>query len=101
MTRPVRFSSFLAAAVALVAGSVTSSPLGAQPPPADNILEHFKYGSIGTEVSVGVPFPLWRVLPVVFADKLPSRPGVGWERLGFINEGVGGDRFIGTTNKKG
>ena len=101
MNRRVRFVPLMAAAVALLAGVATLSPLGAQSPPADSIEQHFKYGSIGTEVTVGVPFPLWRVLPIVFADKLPARPGTGYERLGFINEGVGGDIFIGTTNKKG
>ncbi len=52
----------------------------------DDILSHFKYGSVGTEVTVGLPYPIWRVLPVLFADKLPNRPGQGYERLGFIFE---------------
>ena len=77
MNRRVRLGSFTAAVLLLLAGAATLRPLGAQAPPADDILEHFKYGSIGTEVTVGVPFPLWRVLPIVFADKLPARPGTG------------------------
>ena len=59
-----------------------SQPLSAQ----EDIVTHFKYGSIGTEGTVGLPYPLWRVLPVVFADKLPNRPGEGYERLGFVFE---------------
>src|SRR6185295_2717557 len=92
---------FIAALLALVAVAIaaTGSPLGAQPGAADPIEDHFKYGSIGTEKTVGVPYPLWRVLPIVFEDKLPKRPGTGYERLGFINEGR--DRPIGTTNKDG
>ena len=74
-------------------------PLDAQPAAADSIEDHFKYGSIGTEKTVGVPFPIWRVLPIVFEDKLPKRPGTGYERLGFVSEGR--DRPIGTTNKDG
>ena len=50
----------------------------------NDIVTHFKYGSVGTEGTVGLPYPIWRVLPVLFADKLPKRPGEGWERLGFI-----------------
>ena len=94
---------FIAALLALVAVAIaaTGSPLGAQPGAADPIEDHFKYGSIGTEKTVGVPYPLWRVLPIVFEDKLPKRPGTGYERLGFINEGPGRDRPIGTTNKDG
>jgi hypothetical protein len=52
----------------------------------DDIVRHFKYGSIGTEGRVGLPYAIWRVLPVLFADKLPDRPGAGYERLGFIFE---------------
>ena len=52
----------------------------------DDIITHFKYGSVGTEGTVGLPYPIWRVLPVLFADKLPKRPGEGCERLGFIFE---------------
>ena len=51
-----------------------------------NIDEHFKYGSIGTEERVGLPYWIWRVLPQVFEDKLPKRPGTGYERIGFITE---------------
>jgi mono/diheme cytochrome c family protein len=47
---------------------------------------------------VGVPYPIWRVLPVLFADKLPNRPGQGYERLGFIFEANAPQgRPIGTT----
>lgn len=64
----------------------------------DDILSHFKYGSVGTEVSVGLPYPIWRVLPVLFADKLPNRPGQGYEKLGFIFENNAPQgRPIGTT----
>ena len=82
----------------------------------DDILSHFKYGSVGTEVSVGLPYPIWRVLPVLFADKLPNWPGQGyanfltatardprfevgtvleairWRRVGFVSEGPAADR---------
>ena len=64
----------------------------------NDIVTHFKYGSVGTEGTVGLPYPIWRVLPVLFADKLPKRPGEGWERLGFIFEkGSPQGRPIGTS----
>ena len=62
-----------------------------------DIVEHFKYGAVGTEERAGVPYWIWRVLPKVFADKLPNRPGTGYERLGFIYEKPGADRPIGIT----
>jgi len=60
-------------------------------------VEHFKYGPVGTEERAGVPYWIWRVLPKVFADKLPNRPGTGYERLGFIYEQPGAERPIGIT----
>ena len=68
----------------------------------DDIISHFKYGSIGTEASVGLPYRIWRVLPDVFPDKLPRRPGRGYERLGFIYEAnAPRARPIGTTYQEG
>ncbi len=48
-----------------------------------NIDEHFLYGSIGGEDSDGIPYWIIKVLPEVFADKLP---GEGYTSLGFIQE---------------
>ncbi|MGF1480735.1 MAG: cytochrome c [Cyanophyceae cyanobacterium] len=48
-----------------------------------DIDEHFRYGSVGGENTDGIPYWLWKALPVVFADKLP---GEGWTSLGFIQE---------------
>ena len=45
--------------------------------------EHFKYGSLGSEHEFGIPYWIWRALPVLFADKLP---GNGLESVGFIFE---------------
>ena len=50
--------------------------------------DHFRYGSIGTEEGVGLPYWIWKVLPTVFEDKLPKRPGVGYERIGFLMDGT-------------
>jgi mono/diheme cytochrome c family protein len=64
---------------------------------SSDIETEFKYGSIGTEETVGVPYWVWRVLPEVFADKLPNRPGTGWERVGFTYETASSDLPIGAT----
>ena len=64
---------------------------------AADIETEFKDGTIGTEVTVGVPYWLWIVLPEVFADKLPNRPGSGYARLGFTYETPASDLPIGTT----
>ncbi len=65
-----------------------------------DIVDHFKYGSIGAEERVGLPYWIWRVLPTVFADKLPNRPGQGYERIGFMSDGAPHGRPIGTTYKE-
>ena len=48
-----------------------------------NSVEHFKYGSIGSEIppSGGMPYWIWRALPRLFAEELG---GKGWEKFGFL-----------------
>ncbi len=68
-----------ALALALVAMAVISlwavikisgerTPLYADP------LEHFKYGSIGSEPESGLPLALWKALPVLFPEQFDGRP---------------------------
>ncbi len=45
--------------------------------------EHFKYGSIGTEPVNGLPYWIWKVLPVLYADKMPAN---GYAGLGLMSE---------------
>jgi len=61
-----------------------------------NIEDHFKYGSIGSEPVNGVPYWIWKVLPELFADKLPDR---GYTSLGFIQE-PGKDLPIGFSKRR-
>ena len=63
----------------------------------DGIQDHFKYGSIGSDTDNGVPYWIWRVLPKVFADKLPDHEGDGYARIGFVYEAPDRDRPIGTS----
>ena len=93
MTVSGHFRRRLAGALALAA---LIAACGGDDPPAD-ILTEFKYGSIGTEGNVGVPYWIWVVLPEVFADKLPNRPGRGYEKLGFVYEKPDSDLPIGTS----
>ena len=62
-----------------------------------DIANEFKYGSIGTEGTVGLPYWIWRVLPDVFPDKLPNRPGPAYARLGFTYETPARDLPMGAT----
>ncbi len=48
----------------------------------DDIIEHYKYGSLGSE-AFSPPFWIWKALPVVFSEYLP---GEGYASLGFIFE---------------
>ena len=59
--------------------------------------EHFKYGSIGSDSGNGVPYWIWRILPSVFPEYLPDRPGEGYARMGFVYESADRDRPIGTS----
>jgi mono/diheme cytochrome c family protein len=53
-----------------------------------NIEDHFKYGSTGGERNAGFPLWMWKALPVVFADKLPTNGGEGYEAFGMLYEMV-------------
>lgn len=61
-----------------------------------DILDHFKYGSIGAEERAGIPYSIWAVLPELFPEHLPNRSGKGYERFGFVFE-PGKDRPVGTS----
>lgn len=50
-----------------------------------DITDHFKYGSIGSEPANGLPYEIWKVLPEMFPDKLPTG-GKGYEAFGLIRE---------------
>src|SRR5215217_7794604 len=82
-----------AAVATLVIGMGSLAGLGAQ----GDIATEFKYGSIGTEDTVGIPYWVFKVLPEVFADRLPDRSGQGWERIGFTYETTASDLPMGTT----
>ena len=49
-----------------------------------SVEEHFKHGAIGLGPGSQVPYWIWKVMPEVFADRLPG-PG-GWASLGLIYE---------------
>jgi len=61
-----------------------------------DIQEHFKYGSIGSEPQNGIPYWIIKVLPDMFADKLPGR---GFASLGFLEE-PGHDLPIGFSKRR-
>lgn len=70
--------------------------IGNNPVDYDDIQDHFKYGSIGSETANGLPYWIWKVLPALFSDKLP---GEGYQSLGFIKE-PGQDMPIGFSKRR-
>ncbi len=100
-SRPVRVLAaaglLLAATVCLRAAAPTRPDAASFP----DILEHFKFGSIGAEEGSGLPYWIWRVLPDVCSEHLPARPGEGYERIGFLSEPRDHGRPIGTSFRPG
>ena len=85
--------------VGLVGGAVLLGRFGADTPVAyKDDLEHFKYGSLGSEHEFGVPYWIWRALPELFEDKLP-KPGKGWQSVGFVFE-KGKDLPVGMSQRR-
>ena len=73
-------------AVILLAGAVLLGRFGADSPvDYQDDLDHFKYGSLGSEHEFGIPYWIWRALPELFSDKLPGN-GTGWQSVGFVFE---------------
>jgi mono/diheme cytochrome c family protein len=65
-----------------------------------DVRDHFKYGSIGAESRAGVPYWIWAVLPALFPEHLPKRPGDGYARFGLIFESDKAGRPIGTSYRE-
>ncbi|MGE5220170.1 MAG: cytochrome c [Chloroflexota bacterium] len=61
-------------------------------------LDHFKYGSLGSEHEFGMPYWIWRALPELFQDKLPP-PAKGWASVGFVFE-KGKDLPVGMSERR-
>lgn len=59
-------------------------------------IEHFKYGSIGSEGSSGLPYWVFKALPHLFKDKLGPQ---GYGKFGFIYETPDSDIPIGFSQR--
>ncbi|MCW8108935.1 cytochrome c [Alteromonas ponticola] len=53
-----------------------------------NIEEHFKYGSLGGERNLGIPYWLWQSVPLLCPELLPQKQpdDVGFESIGMLYE---------------
>jgi mono/diheme cytochrome c family protein len=89
-------AAFVVVVVVAVGAFVLNFAQRNEPEVHAGILDHFKYGSIGSEATAGVPYDIFLVLPTVFPDLLPPGQGKGWERVGLIYE-PGHVRPIGTS----
>ena len=63
---------------------------------SSDVVQHFKYGTIGLGSDSRVPYWIFTVLPEVFRDKLP--PAGGYTSIGLIME-PGADRPVGFTRR--
>jgi len=99
--RKVLVSVLVVLAALLAAGGVWAYTFLTRNEPVvyENIVEQYKYGSLGTEELQGIPYEIWVVLPEVFEDLLPPGPGKGYERFGFLYE-PGHVTPIGTTYRE-
>src|SRR5687768_11633239 len=61
--------------------------LRGEPDGYPDIEQHFKYGSVGSDtLRQGLPYRIWKVLPVMFKDRLPQNGKDGYEAFGLIVE---------------
>jgi hypothetical protein len=85
--------------VAVIAAAWLLGRFGADTPVVHkDDLEHFKYGSLGSEHEFGIPYWIWRALPELFHDRLPES-GNGWRSVGFVFEN-GKDLPVGMSQRR-
>ena len=78
--------SVAALVVIVLVGAVLLGRFGADRPVVyQDDVNHFKYGSLGSEHEFGIPYWIWRALPELFSDKLPGDKH-GWQSVGFVFE---------------
>lgn len=59
-------------------------------------IEHFKYGSIGSEPNDGLPILVFKALPVMFSDELGP---IGYRRFGLLYENEHSELPIGMSRR--
>ena len=85
------------AVVALLVAMLMFRFLRNDPVEYENAADHFKYGSIGSEISSGIPYWIWKVLPEMFPEKLSGKNG--YAAFGFLYED-GKDLPIGVSRRR-
>ena len=58
--------------------------------------EHFLHGSIGSEPANGLPYWIFKALPLLYKDELGSK---GYGRFGFLTEPGNADLPIGVSRR--
>ena len=85
--------------VVVIMGAWLLGRFGADTPVAyKDDLDHFKYGSLGSEHEFGIPYWIWRALPELFHDRLPG-DSTGWRSVGFVFE-KGKDLPVGMSQRR-
>ena len=70
--------------IALLVILIASRFLRDDPVVYEDSRDHFKYGSIGSETSSGLPYWIWKILPEMFPEKFPGKGG--YASFGFLYE---------------
>ncbi|MEX2520710.1 MAG: hypothetical protein WD969_15410 [Paracoccaceae bacterium] len=78
--------SIFAAILVLVAGGALCIFSPDRPVERESDLDHFYYGSIGADISGGLPVKILRVLPAAFPQHLPEGAPHDLTAFGFIQE---------------
>ena len=89
--------TLLLAVVAVLAALCIARSLDGETAHYADIREHFKYGSIGSEPESGLPYWVWKALPILFAEELAGRGAD--EAFGFLYE-PGRDLPVGFSKRR-
>lgn len=97
--RPLIIAGILAVALVFVLGFAYQRYAPNRPVVYDDIVEQFKYGSIGSDIENGLPIAVLKVLPRMFPEYLPQALARDYSAFGFVQE-PGHDLPIGFSTRR-
>jgi cytochrome c5 len=97
--RSLIIAGILVTALLIVLGFAYNRYAPNRPVVYDDILEQFKYGSIGSDIENGLPIAVLKVLPRMFPEYLPQALTRDYSAFGFVQE-PGHDLPIGFSTRR-
>src|SRR5688572_26136257 len=97
--RSLTITAIVGATLLVVLGFAYNRYAPNRPIVYDDIVEQFKYGSIGSDIENGLPIAVLKVLPRMFPEYLPQSLARDYSAFGFVQE-AGHDLPVGFSSRR-